>query len=823
VVDYIAEHDFDIVAMTETWLRSDDEDKKVMGDITPSGYKLYSIPRKGRRGGGVALLYKETIDVSDICDETVPSFESLSAAVTTEIGVIRLVVIYRLIPNSKHGPKCGDFFNDFAELVDKYAMTAGPLLFVGDFNIHWDVDNNTDKIKLHDLLQGANLHQHVSEETHKDGHTIDLVITRSDDTLIKAVSAQSMLSDHSAIHVDLVIQKPRHSKKIVKYRKFKAIDHVQLSQDLERATLELSRNTPLDDMVKEYNEVVLGLMDHHAPLCTHTMVSRPSVPWYNDDITEAKRKCRRLERQWRNSRLTVHREMFQTQREHLRFLIDSAKSSYFNAKIVECTGDQKRVFKIANDLLHIGKCTTLPKYTSSEQLAKRFSDYFVTKITKIREKLDSEPLEQVQHDTPDPLLQTFKPATQDEIRHIVKESSNASCNLDPWPTTILKDNLDCVLPVLTDIVNKSLSEGQMPSSLKEAILRPLLKKPGLDSEVLKNYRPISNLAFLSKLIEKVVAARITEHMTVHQMHEPLQSAYKAAHSTESALLRVQNDILTAMDQKKATFLVLLDLSAAFDTVDHPILIQRMSDRLRIGGTALSWFKSYLEDRTQKVSINDALSLAIRLLFGVPQGSVLGPLLYLIYTLPIGDIIRRHRLMYHLYADDTQLYVSFDLSDPTSMMDSQNRILNCVAEIKRWMALNKLKLNADKTEVIMISSTFSRHQPTLTDFHIGDDRVSPSVNVRNLGVVFDIHLSMNSHITKVCSAAYYHLRNICRIRNVLTLDSAKSITHAFVTARLDYCNSLLSGMPQSAISKVQRVQNMAAKMMTRMKKFDHVTS
>ena len=179
-------------------------------------------------------------------------------------------------------------------------------------------------------------------------------------------------------------------------------------------------------------------------------------------------------------------------------------------------------------------------------------------------------------------------------------------------------------------------------------------------------------------------------------------------------------------------------------------------------------------------------------------------------------------MYHLYADDTQLYVYFDLSDPTSMMDSQNRILNCVAEIKRWMALNRLKLNADKTEVIMISSTFRRHHPTLTDFHIGDDRVSPSVNVRNLGVVFDIHLSMNSHITKVCSAAYYHLRSICRIRNVLTLDAAKSITHAFVTARLDYCNSLLSGMPKSAISKLQRVQNMAAKMVTRMKKFDHGT-
>jgi hypothetical protein len=306
------------------------------------------------------------------------------------------------------------------------------------------------------------------------------------------------------------------------------------------------------------------------------------------------------------------------------------------------------------------------------------------------------------------------------------------------------------------------------------------------------------------------------------MHESLQSAYKSSHSTETALLRVQNDLLSAMDNRKASFLVLLDLSAAFDTVDHSILIERMTTRLRIGGKVLMWCMSYLENRTQRVYIDDALSEVVHLFFGVPQGSVLGPLLYLIYTLPIGDIIRRHGLLYHLYADDTQLYVSFDVSDPSSMDSAKARVLDCVAEIGSWMTLNKLKLNTDKTEIIVLTSAFNREHLSVGDLLVGGANVRPSNCVRNLGVLFDSHLSMDKHITKVCSTAFYHLRNISRIRNVLTTEAAISLTHAFITSRIDFCNSLLSGVPKASIAKLQRVQNMAAKMITKTRKYDHVT-
>ena len=253
-----------------------------------------------------------------------------------------------------------------------------------------------------------------------------------------------------------------------------------------------------------------------------------------------------------------------------------------------------------------------------------------------------------------------------------------------------------------------------------------------------------------------------------------------------------------------------------------LLSNGTSTRLGIGGTALSWFRSYLTGRTLKVLIGDSLSALVYLLFGVPQGSVLGPILFSIYTLPLGDIIRRHGLGYHIYADDTQLYLSFDLGNPVSQTDAKLKLERCIIEIQDWMKFNKLKLNGDKTEIVLLSSQFNRREVHIDNIQIGDVDIKPSSSARNLGVIFDSHLTMDIHVRKVCSTAYYHLRNISSIRRSLTRESATSLVHAFVSSRVDYCNSLLSGISKSSLQKLQRVQNMAARLIVGLKKRDHIT-
>ena len=408
------------------------------------------------------------------------------------------------------------------------------------------------------------------------------------------------------------------------------------------------------------------------------------------------------------------------------------------------------------------------------------------------------------------------------MEKLVSSSASKTCSLDPMPTKLIKDNSDVMVPVLKDIINGSLAAGSVPASMKKALVTPLLKKDNLDVKILKNYRPVSNLSFTSKLVEKAVAGQLNAHLKLNNLHEPMQSAYRPGHSVESALIRIHNAILRAMDKQQRVFLILLDLSAAFDTLDHGILLDRLKHRIGVKDTALDWFASYLAGRGQSIHINGTSSAETNLKYGVPQGSVLGPLLFTIYTSPIGEIIRRHGLDYCLYADDTQLYLAFNVRTPASVEEAIHRVVMCIREIRAWMATNKLKFNDDKSEALMICNQRQRSCVDVTTIEVGTATVSFRKTARNLGTLFDQALDMKSHVNSVCRSGNYHLRTIGRIRHLLPQAVAEQLTHAFVTSRLDSCNGLLYGLPDALIDKLQRVQNAAARLVTRTKKFDHIT-
>lgn len=298
---------------------------------------------------------------------------------------------------------------------------------------------------------------------------------------------------------------------------------------------------------------------------------------------------------------------------------------------------------------------------------------------------------------------------------------------------------------------------------------------------------------------------------------PLQSAYKAGHSTETALLRVHNDVLEHLHLNQNVALVLLDLSAAFDTVDHQILINRLRDVFGIAGPALDWFQSYLTSRTQRINIDGIKSTALPLDFGVPQGSVLGPKLFTLYTTPLAKIIKDHQLDFHLYADDTQLYAPITATSPDS---SQLKIEQCISDVKVWMTRNKLQLNDDKTELILFRK--KRSPPLLESISVNNNTIPRSETVKNLGFFFDEYLTMQIHVTKLCQSIHYHLRNINRIRGVLDVEITKLLVHALVTSRLDYCNSLFVGLPGSSLKRLQILQNKAARVVARSGKRDHIT-
>ena len=290
------------------------------------------------------------------------------------------------------------------------------------------------------------------------------------------------------------------------------------------------------------------------------------------------------------------------------------------------------------------------------------------------------------------VFDTFHPLSCDVLSSLISKLNKTTCVFDPFPTKLLMSHLFYIIDIILCIVNLCVSSGVFPTTCKSSIIFPLIKKEGLDPEILKNYRPVANLSFISKIIEKAIATQIHDHLINNDIVDNFQSAYKAGHSCETALLRVYNDIVTTIGRGNGAILVLLDLSAAFDTIDHNLFCI-LEKYVGIRGNALKLIKSYISNRTQRVQIDDVLSDIANTICGVPQGSVLGPSKLCLYLLPMSAILKYHKIGYHVYTDDTQLYISFKCKQP---LESISKVNSCLSDIRRWMITNKLKINYSKT-------------------------------------------------------------------------------------------------------------------------------
>ena len=352
-------------------------------------------------------------------------------------------------------------------------------------------------------------------------------------------------------------------------------------------------------------------------------------------------------------------------------------------------------------------------------------------------------------------------------------------------------------------------------------MKPLLKKDNLDLNVFKNYRPVYSIPFISKVLEKVAVKRLTNHLDINGLQEDFQSAYKLMHTTGTAPLKVKHDISSALDKHNSVPFVMLDLSA-FDTIDQNQLLGLLRDEYGITGKALSWFSTYLEDRIQRVQVETTTSDHVPLKCGVPQGSVLSPVIFTLYTAPTQRIIRKHGVKHNKYADDIKLYVEYDPAVPVAREEAIRRLEACIKEIRIWMSIRMLKLNDDKTEMVIFCSKHHLGQYGHCTINIGDSAIIPVSHVRNLGVQMDDHLYMISQVTAICATCNFQLCRLSLVRRYLTVDATKNAVQALIISRLDYCNSLLLNLPTSQIARLQRIQNKAARLVTRTSMREHIT-
>jgi hypothetical protein len=826
--EYIIDKGVDILAITETWLREGDE--PLINDLLPPGFKYLGVPRptsKGARGGGVGFVIRADLDVDLSPQSVFSTFESCTIRLNGKCRMT-MTLIYRPPPSRKNGFTPARFFQELEEYMSQLCVSVpGQLCFLGDFNIHFDLPDDPQRRQMADLITSLDLQQHIYGATHRAGHTLDLVITRNDTqrSLVRSVEIQDIgISDHYAVSCQVLINPDIVASKTCMARSLRRISTATFASDLSAALLHIGEDGDLNNLVTQFNHQLYNVLDKHAPLRMVKVKGESQKAWYNDDIHDARRKRRQLERKFLKSGLEVDKQILREHSEVVVRRINQAKRDYFQNKLL--CANSKETFNVISGLLSANQDKALPTGKSSQELADSFVHYFNDKVCKIRMALDNIYLgEGYQEELPPnpPTLSEFHAQSMDNIYTIISKCAPKTCSLDAVPTSLLKDQviLRTVIPIITSIINQSLASGIVPSAFKKAQVTPLLKKVGSDVNNLKNYRPVSNIPFIGKVLEKVVAKQLSLHLQLYNLGDDLQSAYRRGCSTETALLKIKADMDLMLDQGHDVLLVTLDLSAAFDTIDHNILLHRLQHYVGLNGTALEWIRSYLQDRTQAVHIDGSVSEQVSLSIGVPQGSVLGPLLFLVYILPLKDLISRHSIIRHGFADDTQLYCPLSRRDAAARSDVVHKMEACVSDVRVWMGRNKLKLNDDKTECLVISSKNSKSVQDV-NIHIGDSIIAPTSSLRNLGATLDKDLSMQAQVNKVVKSVYFHLRRISMIRKYLTQEACASVIHATVTSRLDFHNGLLAGLAEKQLSRLQVAQNHAARLLTCTHMRAHIT-
>ena len=400
------------------------------------------------------------------------------------------------------------------------------------------------------------------------------------------------------------------------------------------------------------------------------------------------------------------------------------------------------------------------------------------------------------------------------LKKMIKDANKTHCLNDPFD--IRKVDLDKMLSGLAEtyalIINSSLTSGVFPSSEKIAYVRPL-KKSGKSANEISSYRPVSNLSFLSKLLEKCVLDQLLDHMNNFESIPKFQSAYRKFHSVETAICRIYNDLLINKCNNKCSMLILLDQTAAFDTVDHSLLLRDL-EHFGVTGTALAWLKSYLTNRTFRVVIDDVTSEPANLESSVPQGSNLGPFLYSIYTIELYHLLLYYNVSCHFYADDTQIYIV------VSDMESTSVHLNAILEVvNKWMQKKRLKLNTNKTDVILVGTNCGlREFEDIASINILGTNVTLSKAVRNLGVFLDSNLSFDEHIRRTKKKAIGNLINIAHIAKYIDKDTRTKLIHNLVFSTIDFCNSVLYGLPDYKLHGLQIIINNSARLIMGIPRF-----
>ena len=791
ITDYLEtlNYKFPILAFSETWLK-DNKTSHALTNIP--GYNLVNDNRQGKKGGGVALYVSTKLNYNirtNLKFPDSPDYESLFIEIETAPKKTIIGIVYRP-PDSSFYP----FLDHLSNCINKITKENRPSFICGDFNFDLlKLSNHQATNNFLNTFYSGSFYPLIDKPTRvttKSSSLLDNIFTNVLDKQITPGVLYNDITDHFPVfQIIKTRSNPKRnnnkSNSFYTSRKINTKNISSLALDLNQTNWnDVLQSNSADESYNKFISLFSELYDKHLPITKKRINKRSeSKPWITTGIIKSIKTRNKLYKTFLKCPNEDTKTKYIKYRNKLTHVIRSSTKKHYAEKFESCKNNIKNTWRSINDILGKAKKSTIPTYftdgtsqiTDPDQIAERFNKFFSDVGPTLAAKINTNTNFSDFLSAPFEKSIFFNPTSGKEILDIIGTFKNGkSPGNDNISPTVVKRIGPFISTPLSHIFNLALSSGVFPSGLKIAKVIPIFKKD--DPHTFSNYRPISLLPCFSKILERLIYNRLVNFLSTYNILHENQYGFRKQHSTDLALLDIYDKISSALSNRLHTIGIFLDLSKAFDTIDHNILLTKLH-HYGIRGTPLALLTDYLHNRKQFTSFNSHSSGLLPVPCGVPQGSILGPLLFLLYVNDIPNASRS--LSFILFADDTNIFLSHH--DLRALVQTFNTEITHVID---WFKANKLSLNVSKTNFIHFKTGNKTNKIKIT---IDNTDIKPVDSSKFLGVIIDQNLNWHKHITKITNQISRSLGIIKKFRSILPSNILFSLYNTLILPYISYCN------------------------------------